>query len=171
MDLIKARECALTESFRFGPHFAVLASRVLTLLGERVPLRGQSHITSAFFEEYDPARRFDAILCRKNVTVIGTLANGLKSGHKVAVRANIEEILAFADGADRLMRGQRTYSPASLALFETWRDVQDYASGYAGRDLLPIVQIIDREGTAFPRDMLSRASPKRRPTTLCRLIE
>ncbi|ASW04222.1 3'-5' exonuclease [Paraburkholderia aromaticivorans] len=160
MDLIKARECALTESFRFGPHFAALASRVLTLLGERVPLRGQPHITSAFFEEYDPARSFDAILCRKNVTVIGTLANGLQSGHKVAVRANIEEILAFADGADRLMRGQRTYSPASLALFETWRDVQEYASSYAGRDLLPIVQIIDREGTAFLRDMLSRASPE-----------
>jgi superfamily I DNA/RNA helicase len=76
------------------------------------------------------------------------------------VRANVEEILAFADGADRLMRGQRTYSPASLALFETWRDVQDYASSYAGRDLLPIVQIIDREGTAFLRDMLSRVSPE-----------
>jgi hypothetical protein len=38
--------------------------------------------------------------------------------------------------------------------------VQDYASSYAGRDLLPIVQIIDREGTAFLRDMLSRVSPE-----------
>ncbi|WP_408288350.1 hypothetical protein [Paraburkholderia aspalathi] len=35
MELIKAHECALTESFRFGPHFAALASRVLRLLGER----------------------------------------------------------------------------------------------------------------------------------------
>jgi hypothetical protein len=160
MDLIKARECELTESFRFGPHFAALAYRVLALLGERVPLRGQPHITSAFFEEYDPARSFDAILCRKNVTVIGTLANGLHNGHKVAVRANVEEILAFADGADRLMRGQRTFSPASLALFETWRDVQQYAATHAGRDLLPVVQLIDREGTAYLRDLLSRASPE-----------
>ncbi|CAG9209286.1 hypothetical protein BCAR13_1840003 [Paraburkholderia caribensis] len=60
--------------------------------------------------------------------------------------ANIEEILAFADGADRLTRGERTFSPASLALFVTWRDVQEYAASYAGRDLLPIVQIIDRQG-------------------------
>ena len=77
------------------------------------------------------------------MTVVGALANGLMSGRKVAVRANIEEILAFADGADRLMRGQRTFTPASLALFESWQDVQDYASSLAGRDLLPVVQIVD----------------------------
>lgn len=160
MEYIKARECTLTESFRFGHHFAALASRVLKLLGERTPLRGQASIDSVFFEEPEPARAYDAILCRKNVTVIGNLANGLQAGHRVAVRANVEEILAFADGADRLMRGQRTFTPASLALFETWRDVQEYAASYAGRDLLPIVQIIDREGTAYIRDMLSRASPE-----------
>jgi hypothetical protein len=53
----------------------------------------------------------DAVLCRKNVTVVGALANGLTAGDKVAIRANVEEILAFADGADRLMQGQRTYRP------------------------------------------------------------
>lgn len=160
MELIKARECALTESFRFGPHFAALASRVLRLLGERTPLRGQTSVKSTFFEDPDATRLFDAVLCRKNVTVVGALANGLMAGHKVAVRANIEEILAFADGADRLMRGQRTFTPASLALFETWRDVQDYANSFAGRDLLPIVQIIDREGTGYLRGLLSRVTPE-----------
>jgi UvrD-like helicase family protein len=160
MEFIKARECTLTQSFRFGPHFAALATGVLNLLGERTPLRGQPNIPSTFFEEPDPTRMFDAILCRTNVTVIGTLANGLEAGHKVAVRANIAEILAFADGADRLMRGERTFSPASLALFETWRDVQEYANSYAGRDLLPIVQIIDREGTDYLRALLSRVTPE-----------
>jgi superfamily I DNA/RNA helicase len=82
------------------------------------------------------------------------------AGHNVAVRANIEEILAFADGADRPLNGQRIFTPASLALFETWRDVQNYANSFAGRDLLPIVQIIDREGTAHLRDLLSRATPE-----------
>jgi hypothetical protein len=59
-ELINARECVLTESFRFGPHFAALASRVLRLLGERTPLRGQGSIASTFFEEPDPTRAFDA---------------------------------------------------------------------------------------------------------------
>jgi hypothetical protein len=160
MEVIRARECALTESFRFGPHFAALASRILNLLGERTPLRGQAGIASRFYEDADAARRFDAVLCRKNVTVVGALANGLMAGRKVAVRANVDEILAFADGADRLMRGQRTFTPASLALFESWQDVQDYASSLAGRDLLPVVQIIDHEGTAYLRQLLSRVTPE-----------
>lgn len=160
MEVIRAQECALTESFRFGPHFAALASRVLRLLGERTPLRGQASIASTFFEEPDATRRFDAVLCRKNVTVIGALANGLIAGQKVAVRANIDEILAFADGADRLMRGACIFTPASLALFETWKDVQDYANSFAGRDLLPVVQIIDREGAGYLRDLLSQATPE-----------
>ncbi|MFC0402984.1 3'-5' exonuclease [Paraburkholderia rhizosphaerae] len=159
MQYIDAPQCALTESFRFGHTFAALASRILRLLGERTPLRGQSAIQSRLVEggETPPV---DAILCRKNVTVVGALANGLRDGHKVAVRANVEDILAFADGADRLKRGERAYRPTSLALFESWSDVQEYARSYAGRDLLPIVQIIDREGTDFLRALLSRISPE-----------
>ena len=160
MEYINANQCTLTTSFRFGRTFAALASRVLQLLGEQVPVRGQSSIASTLVEDIDARPDVDAVLCRKNVTVVGALASGLDAGHKVAVRANVEEILAFADGADRLMRGERAYKPASLTLFESWKDVQDYAAGFAGRDLLPIVQIIDREGTDYLRRLLSRASPE-----------
>lgn len=157
---IDAREVALTESFRFGPSFAALASRVLRLMGERTPLLGQQRIDSRIVELPDERPVIDAILCRKNVTVVGELAAGLARGHKVAVRANIEEILAFADGADRLMMGQRAHKPAALTLFESWSDVQDYAKSYAGRDLLPVVQIIDREGTDYLRQLLARVTPE-----------
>jgi UvrD-like helicase C-terminal domain/AAA domain len=155
MQYIKAPECALTESFRFGPTFAALASQVLKLLGEMTPVRGQLSIVSTLVEDAAARPQIDAILCRKNVTVIGELANGLTAGHKVAVRANIDEMLAFADAADRLMNGQRAYKPTALALFESWGDVQEYARSHAGRDLLPVVQIIDREGTDYPRQLLS----------------
>jgi hypothetical protein len=84
------------------------------------------------------------------VTVIRELASGLTAGHKVAVRA-----LAFPDAADRLQCGQRAYKPTSLALFESWRDVQEFARSHASRDLLPVVQIIDREGTGYLRQLLS----------------
>jgi superfamily I DNA/RNA helicase len=155
MQYIKATERALTESFRFGPTFAALASQVLKLLGETTPVRGQQSIVSTLVEDAAARPKIDAILCRKNVTVIGELANGLTAGHKVAVRANIDEILAFADAADRLMNGQRAYKPTALALFESWSDVQEYARSHAGRDLLPVVQIIDREGTDYLRQLLS----------------
>jgi hypothetical protein len=69
MAQIDAPECALTESFRFGPTFAALASRILALLGERTPVRGQDAIGSIMVE--DPSiSPVDAILCRKNVTAI-----------------------------------------------------------------------------------------------------
>jgi superfamily I DNA/RNA helicase len=58
------------------------------------------------------------------------------------------------------MNGQRAYRPTSLALFESWQDVQEYAHSFAGRDLLPIIQIIDREGPDYLRNLLSRISPE-----------
>ncbi|MFM0665008.1 3'-5' exonuclease [Paraburkholderia sediminicola] len=161
MEHIQAHECPLTMSFRFGRTFAALASRILQLLGENVPVRGRPGIASVLVEDPDARPDVDAVLCRKNVTVVGVLANGLTAGHKVAVRANIEEIIAFADGADRLMHVQRAYKPTSLTLFESWADVQEYARGHAGRDLLPIVQLIDNHGTDYLRDLLSRVSTEK----------
>lgn len=156
MDYVRAEQVILTESFRFGQRFAVLASKVLKLLGETVPLRGQANIQSTLVEDPDTRPTVDAVLCRKNATVIGELAAGLEAGHRVAVRANVKDILAFADGADRLMQGQRAWSPTSLVLFESWKEVQDYSKTFAGRDLLPIVTIIDNQGTAYLRSLLTR---------------
>jgi hypothetical protein len=51
MAAINAPERALTESFRFGPTFAALASRLLGLLGERTPIRGQDTIGSIMVED------------------------------------------------------------------------------------------------------------------------
>lgn len=51
MAAINAPECALTESFRFGPTLAALASRLLGLLGERTPIRGQDTIGSIMVED------------------------------------------------------------------------------------------------------------------------
>ena len=160
MEYVRAEQVSLTESFRFGPRFALLASKVLGLLGETTPLRGQVNINSILVENPTSRPAVDAILCRKNATAIAELAAGLEAGHRVAVRANVKDIQAFADGADRLIRGERAWSPTSLVLFETWKDVQEYANTFAGRDLLPIITIIDEQGTAYLRSLLARISPE-----------
>lgn len=161
MDHIRAQERALTESFRFGPAIAQLASRILALMDEAVPVRGQDRIESRILHESTSGHdSFDAILCRKNATVLTHLAEGIARGGKVAVRANIDELKAFADGAEQLMRGQRIGYPAALALFETWEEVQEYADSFAGRDLLPLVKLIDNEGVDYLRLILSRISPE-----------
>lgn len=161
MDHIKAPERSLTESFRFGPAIAQLANRMLRLMDEEVPVRGQDHLDSRIQHESVPGQdRFDAILCRKNATVLTHLAEGIGRGERVAVRAKIDELRAFADGAERLMRGERIAYPATLALFETWEEVQEYAESFSGRDLQPLVKLIDSEGVDYLRLILTRVTPE-----------
>ena len=160
MAQIDAPECALTESFRFGPTFAALASRILSLLGERTPIRGQDAIGSIMVEDPNISPPVDAILCRKNVTAIWQLAAGVEAGHKPAIRMSPAEIAAFADGADQLQAGKRAFRPAAFSLFETWKDAQSFAQSAVGRDLLPIVRIVDECGTAYLRELARRVTPE-----------
>jgi hypothetical protein len=162
MAQIDAPERALTESFRFGPTFAALASRILGLLGEGTPIRGQDTIGSIMVEDPTISPPVDAILCRKNVTAIWQLAAGVEAGHKAAIRMNPAEIVAFADGADQLMDGRRAFRPAAFSLFETWKDAQSFAQSAVGRDLLPIVRIVDECGTAYLRALAQRVTPEAR---------
>jgi hypothetical protein len=158
MEQIDAPECALTESFRFGTTFAALASRLLALLGERTPIRGQETIGSMMVE--DPALEppVDAILCRKNVTAIWQFAAGLEAGHRPTIRMSPTEILAWADGADRLLAGQRAFRPAAFSLFETWSDAQAFGRSAFGQDLLPLVRIVDELGTGYLRALAQRSA-------------
>ncbi|MBN3787854.1 3'-5' exonuclease [Burkholderia sp. Ac-20353] len=160
MARIAAPEYALTESFRFGPTLATLASRILALLGEATPIRGQDNIGSIMVEDPGISPPVDAILCRKNVTAIWQLAAGLEAGHKPAIRMSPAEIEAFADGADQLLAGRRAFRPAAFSLFESWKDAQSFARSAVGSDLLPIVQIVDECGTGYLRALARRVTPE-----------
>ena len=160
MAQIKAPQHALTESFRFGHTFAALASRLLELLGEQTPVRGQGTIGSIIAEDPTIAPPVDAILCRKNVSAIWRLAAGVEAGHRPSIRMSPAEILAYADGADRLLEGRRAYRPAAFSLFETWKDAQTFARSAAGADLLPVVRIVDEFGTGYLRSLAQRITPE-----------
>jgi UvrD-like helicase C-terminal domain len=152
-------QCALTE-FCFGATFAALASGLLALLGERTPVRGQNAIGSIMVEDPSIAPPVDAILCRRNVTAIWQFAAGVEAGHRPAIRMSPAEIVAFADGADQLLAGQRAFRPAAFSLFETWTDAQAFARSAFGQDLLPIVQIVDELGTGYLRALAQQVAPE-----------
>ncbi len=160
MSQIAAPESALTESFRFGPTIAALAGRLLTRLGEHTPLRGQDSIGSILVEDPAIAPPVDAVLCRKNVTAIWQLAAGLEAGQRPAIRMSAAEILAFADGADQLLAGQRTFRPAAFSLFENWAEAQAFSRTPFGQDLLPVVQIVDELGSGYLRSLAQLCSPE-----------
>ncbi|RQM43887.1 ATP-dependent helicase [Paraburkholderia bannensis] len=160
MAQIDAPECALTESFRFGPTFAALASRLLVRLGERTPLRGQDSVGSILVEDPAIAPPVDAVLCRKNVTAIWQLAAGLEAGDRPAIRMSPAEIAAYADGAGQLLVGQRTFRPAAFSLFENWAEVQAFSRTPFGQDLQPVVRIVDELGTGYLRALAQRCAPE-----------
>ena len=58
------------------------------------------------------------------------------------------------------MAGRRAFRPAAFSLFETWSDAQSFARSGVGRDLLPIVQIVDECGTAYLRALARRITPE-----------
>jgi hypothetical protein len=70
------------------------------------------------------------------------------------------EIVAFADGADLLLAGKRAFRLAAFSLFESWKDAQSFAQSAVGRDLLPIVRIVDRCGTDYLRELARRVTPE-----------
>jgi hypothetical protein len=160
MAQINAPERPLTESFRFGPTFAGLASRVLALLGEPTPIRGQPGIGSIMVEDPSIGPPVDAVLCRKNATAIWQFAAGLEMGHRPTIRMSPNEIVAFADGADQLLAGRRAFRPTALSLFENWKDAQGFSRSAVGRDLLPVVQIVDDRGTDYLRALAQRLTPE-----------
>ncbi|AJY62433.1 ATP-dependent helicase (plasmid) [Burkholderia glumae] len=157
MEKISAPECALTESFRFGTTVAVLASRLLALMGETTPLRGQETIGTELVEDPTIAPPVDAVLCRKNVTAVWQYAVGLELGHRPTIRMSPAEIEAFADAADMLQAGRRAFRPAAFSLFESWEDARAFSRSAIGVDLLPIVELIDQCGTDYLRRVARHA--------------
>jgi len=160
MSTIKAAQCGLTQSFRFGPMVAILANELLRSLGESTPLKGQPTIGSIVV--YDPSIRppVDAILCRKNVTAIWALAESAIAGRRAAIRMDKAEIIAYAEGAEALMAGKRTFKPAAFSLFETWQEVRDYCRSVAGQDLRPIVELIEQYGPDSLRELATLIVPE-----------
>jgi len=162
MATITAPERRLTQSFRFGPQIAILASEILRALGEKTPVLGQKNLGSLVVYNSDVQPPVDAVLCRKNVSAIWELASGVVAGKKPAIRMSATEILAYAEGADLLMAGKRAFRPAAFSLFETWKEAQDFARSVAGRDTRPIVEFIDEYGTNGLRGLVPMITPEER---------
>ncbi|MFJ9567927.1 hypothetical protein ACIRQQ_48940 [Streptomyces fuscichromogenes] len=67
---------------------------------------------------------------------------------------------ALALAARDLKEGRRTHHP-ELVLFPCWGDLQDYAAyDLAGRDLQPLVNLVDSYGTDAILTVLARLAPE-----------
>ncbi|MFD9744716.1 UvrD-helicase domain-containing protein [[Kitasatospora] papulosa] len=133
----------LSQSFRFGPRLAAEANRWLRIAQAPLRLTGTDKISTGI----GPAEQPHAILCRTNVGAMREVMQQLEEGHRVALTGGGESLRALARAADDLKASRHTSHP-ELLLFPTWGDLQDYAANDpAGRDLQPLVDLVDTHGT------------------------
>ncbi|GAU68364.1 putative ATP-dependent DNA helicase [Streptomyces sp. NBRC 110611] len=150
------RQLSLSHSFRFGPALAAEANRWLAIVGAPIRLTGSPCLET----ELRPLRAPEAILCRTNVGAIVEVIRQLDAGRRVALAGGGEALSALARAAHDLEAGRRTTHP-ELTLFETWPELREYAeSDPAGRDLLPLLELVDEHGAESLLRALDRLSPE-----------
>ncbi|TJZ51065.1 ATP-dependent helicase [Streptomyces piniterrae] len=150
------RQLSLSRSFRFGPALAAEANRWLTIIGAPIRLTGSPLLET----ELSTVREPQAILCRSNVGAMVEVIRQLEADRRVALAGGGEALSALARAAHDLDAGRRTSHP-ELMLFETWAELREYAEfDPAGRDLLPLVELVDEHGTQALLRALARLSPE-----------
>ncbi|MFI1035251.1 UvrD-helicase domain-containing protein [Streptomyces sp. NPDC020951] len=138
-----ATRLALSQSFRFGPRLADEANRWLAIADAPLRLTGTETVPT----ELGPVNRPDVVLCRTNVGAIAQVMELLNTEHRVALVGGGDSLRALALAARDLKEGRRT-THSELVLFPSWGDLQDYAAhDPAGRDLQPLVDLVDTHGT------------------------
>ncbi|GAA0484711.1 UvrD-helicase domain-containing protein [Streptomyces olivaceiscleroticus] len=135
----RGRQLTLSRSFRFGPVLAVEANRWLAIVDAPVRLTGSRLLDT----DLGPVPRPDAVLCRSNAGAMAEVMRLLSDGRRVALAGGDETLTALARAAHDLQGGRRTNHP-ELMLFESWEELREYAtSDPSGRDLLPLVELLD----------------------------
>ncbi|KUO15969.1 UvrD-helicase domain-containing protein [Streptomyces dysideae] len=135
-------QLVLSQSFRFGPQLADEANRWLAIADAPIRLTGTETVPT----ELGPLTQPDAVLCRTNVGAMIQVMDLLAAGHRVALAGGGDSLRALALAARDLKEGRRTTHP-ELVLFPSWGELQDYAThDTAGRDLQPLVDLVDTHG-------------------------
>ncbi|MEE6265797.1 UvrD-helicase domain-containing protein [Streptomyces diastatochromogenes] len=147
----------LTRSFRFGPALAAEANRWLTIIGAPIRLTGSARQKTELCRLPAP----EAILYRTNVGAMVEVIRQLEANLRVALAGGGEALSALARAAHDLTSGRRTAHP-ELVLFETWAELREYAEfDPAGRDLLPLVELVDDHGSDAVLRAMEQLSPER----------
>ncbi|MER7694619.1 3'-5' exonuclease [Streptomyces sp. NPDC097610] len=123
--------------------YAAVGHRYTRRLNAPLRLTGTETVPT----EIGPVTRPDAVLCRTNVGAMAQVMELLATRYRVALAGGGDSLRALALAARDLKEGRRTTHP-ELVLFPSWGELQDYAAhDPAGRDLQPLVDLVDTHGT------------------------
>ncbi|MFH9871733.1 UvrD-helicase domain-containing protein [Streptomyces lydicus] len=150
------RQLSLSRSFRFGPALAAEANRWLQIVDAPIRLTGSPSLCT----ELRGTRTPEAILCRTNAGAMVEVIRQLDAGRRVALAGGGASLSALARAAHALEHGRRAAHP-ELTLFASWAELREYAEcDPAGRDLLPLVELVDEHGSQALLPALDRLVPE-----------
>jgi hypothetical protein len=169
MATFDASALTLSQSFRFGAAVAAEANRWLAIAHQPLRILGAPEVTSAVVTSTPvttatPAgsgREARAVLCRTNGGAMTEILARLGDGRRVALVGDGRALRDLAVAARDLKSGRRTVHP-ELMLFSSWGEVQHYTThDPTGRDLQPLVDVVDDHGVEVILDTLEQLCPER----------
>lgn len=133
-------EIYLTTSFRFGPAIAEWASKLLLLLGEERPLRGNIAVNSRV-GSVEPR----TILARTNASTIAAIIECLDEGKKPHLVGGTDEVMEMLRGVQDLKEGKQSTVPDFFG-FDKWEQVVEFSKSGEGDHLLSFVNLVEARG-------------------------
>ena len=130
----------LTTSFRFGPKIAEAASRLLALLDEKRPIKGNSGIASRI-GPVEP----QTILARTNASTISAIIETLDAGKSPHLVGGTDELMSMLQGVQDLKEGRQSTVPDFFG-FEKWEQVVEFSKSGEGDHLQSFVNLVEARG-------------------------
>ncbi len=147
---------SLTTSFRFGPHIAALAERILEAAGSRLPIRVLPRRADRVVTGHEQCPDPDIILTRSQQQVLDAALGEHTRGRKVAIigtleAGRLEHLSTLAADVHALREGRQ---PVRLAKFASFQTLKWYAEKKNAANLRIAVSLVERFGDRVP-DLLA----------------
>lgn len=134
-------ETFLTTSFRFGTGIAEGASKILSLLGESRPLRGNPAASSRIALTPNAG----TVLARTNAYTITAVIEAIDAGRRPHLIGGSDELVKMLRGVTDLKRGEPSDVPDFFG-FAKWQEVVDFARSGEGEHLQTFVNLVETRG-------------------------
>ena len=130
----------LSKSFRFGTHIAEAATRVIANLGATSAVIGNERLDSHVCDVYP-----NAILCRGNAGLIGSLLTLLAKDVRCCVVGGTKDLQGLLKDVSRLKQGIPS-TKDELFGFQNWSEVQQHSQEFEDAVLKKLVKMVDEHG-------------------------
>lgn len=140
---------SLSQSFRFGQNVGDLASSVLDLLDNKIPVKGLRGKETVVDYDGDGAPP-DVYLCRTNAGAMQVLVEAIERGERTAIDAkSMGEFKSWADAASVLLEKKGRPSHPILGTFNTWGEFVDFTESPYGGEFRTFANLVNEYGVDY----------------------